>query len=233
LGEGVDLSVVLPAYQEADNLRLLLPRLRESLAGLGVQTETIIVDAIEPIDETASLCAQFPVRYVRRRNSNCFGDAVRTGIAEAHGRHILFMDADGSHAPELIPALYASIGEADIIAASRYVPAGRTENGLILVLMSRLLNVVYGAVLGIPCSDISNSFKLYRAVDIKGLKLISNEFDIVEEIICKVFRNNGRAVIKEIPFTFKVDSGNYETGIVFNIRIIFDSCMVQVVFLQL
>ncbi len=55
---------------------------------------------------------------------NTFGDAVRTGIAEAMGERIIFMDADGSHAPEFILKLIDQSDANEIVIASRYVEGG-------------------------------------------------------------------------------------------------------------
>lgn len=199
----VTLSVVLPSFQEEENLRVLLPRLLATLESLGVSNEIIVVDTPEPMDQTNGVCVQHKVRYVPRRGGNRYGDAIRTGIAEAEGEFILFMDADGSHTPEFIPELFKVANQYDIVIASRYIDKGHTENSLMLVMMSRILNLTYSLVLNLPCKDVSNSFKIYRATQLKPLKLLCNNFDIVEEILFKIHRHNDQITIKEIPYTFK------------------------------
>lgn len=197
------LSVVLPSYQEEENLRILLPRLLKTLQSLNAKCEIIVVDTPQPMDQTDEVCARYGVRYVSRRGGNRYGDAVRTGIEEAQGKHVLFMDADGSHTPEFIPKLFEYAGQYDVVIASRYIDKGHTENSFILVLMSRILNLTYSLVLNLPCKDVSNSFKIYRTAQLKPLKLLCNNFDIVEEILFKMSRCNPEMTIKEIPFTFK------------------------------
>ena len=199
----LDLSVVLPAYEEAANLRLLLPRLTRSLSTLGISHEILVVDTVEPRDDTAEVCADHAVRCVRRSPSNAFGDAYRTGIAETRGRRVLFMDADGSHAPEFIAELYPHVFEHDIVIASRYVKGGRTENSALLEFMSRVLNLTYAIVLGIRCRDMSNSFKIYDGDRLRRLDLRCGHFDIVEEIMVGFARDGRRLKIKEVPFTFR------------------------------
>lgn len=199
----MELSVVLPAYREEQNLRLLLPRLKAALGRLTPDHELLVVDSFHQADATAEICQANGARCVNRRHSDLFGDAVRTGIEEARGRYVIFMDADGSHAPEFIEQLYNHREEADIVIASRYIEGGDTENNPLLIAMSYVLNWIYGAVLGIKCRDISNSFKLYRAEQLKALKLYCGNFDIVEEILVKLVRNNKGARIKELPFTFE------------------------------
>jgi dolichol-phosphate mannosyltransferase len=199
----IELSVVIPAYLEEENLRLLLPRLRAVLEGLGVTQEILVIDTAKPMDNTAAVCAANGAVHLPRTGGNAYGDAVRTGIARAAGRFILFMDADGSHSPEYIPSLWMHAAENDIVAASRYVPGGATENPRLLIAMSRVLNVMYRTLLRINCLDVSNSYKLYRADLLKGIRLDCRNFDIIEEILIKCSLKRRGLRIREIPFSFK------------------------------
>ncbi len=204
----VALSVVIPSYLEEENLRLLLPRVREAArAALPADFpdqgfEVLVVDTETPLDSTAAVCSELGARYVNRRGGNTFGAAVRTGIAEAQGEHLLFMDADGSHSPEFIPKLYEHRDNFDVVIASRYVKGGYTENPSSLVWMSWILNMSYRWVLQLDCYDVSNSFKLYRGEQLRALTLKCSNFDIIEEILFKLNRRF-RIRIKEIPFTFR------------------------------
>lgn len=197
-----DLSVVLPAYRERDNLALLLPEIKRVASGLSPAYEVIVIDSFKPLDDTAALCGALGVRCVNRHNSDLYGDAVRTGIAEATGKYVVFMDADGSHTPAFISELWGHRESYDVVVASRYVEGGRTDNSLVLVLMSRMLNIIYSVVLGIRCGDISNSFKLYRGKMLKRLSLTTGNFDIVEEIFYKLVKRTPDLRIKELPFRF-------------------------------
>src|SRR5260221_14130380 len=106
MSHAVELSVVLPSYKEAEALSLLLPVLKEHLAKLTSSSEILVVDALEKVDDTPGVCAIQGVRHVFRSGGNTYGDAVRTGIAEARGEFILVMDADGSHNPAHMQRLW-------------------------------------------------------------------------------------------------------------------------------
>ena len=203
MGNSVDLSVVLPAFKEEDNLRLLLPRLHKTLTPLVGNYEIIVVDAVSPVDNTREVCTLNNVEYVSRENSNSFGDAVRSGIRKAKGKYVIFMDADGSHPPEFIARLYEYSERFDIVIASRYVDGGWTENSKLLTLMSRVLNITYSLVLNLDCKDVSNSYRLYRGDLLRSGHYSSHNFDIVEEILFKLNRSRGNLKIKEVPFLFK------------------------------
>jgi dolichol-phosphate mannosyltransferase len=198
----IELSLIIPAYREEENLRLVLPRVQKTLSQQGFSYEVLVVDTQSPLDKTAEACAENKVTYVPRENGNVYADAVRTGIKHASGKFILFMDADGSHTPEYIPELLKFRNDYDIVAASRYITGGDTENPKILIFLSWVVNAIYGLVLGIRIKDISNSFKLYRAEQIKTLELYCDHFDIIEEVIFKLHKKY-KIRVKEVPFTFK------------------------------
>ncbi len=198
----IELSIVIPAYREEENLRLLLPRLKAVLDETKLAFEILVVDTQTPLDNSKEVCEVEQLRYVPRENANDYADAVRTGISRALGTYILFMDADGSHTPEYIPKLLQYRQQFDVVSASRYVSGGDTENSFYLILMSRIVNLAYSIVLGLNCKDVSNSFKLYRASQLRELQLRCRNFDIIEEILFKLTRKF-KIKIKEVPFTFK------------------------------
>ncbi len=199
----INLSIILPAYCEEENLRLLLPRIISTMSNLAINYEVLVVDTIEPLDNTRAVCQEYEIKYLNRKSGNNYGDAIRTGIQAAGGEKIIFMDADGSHSPEFILKLLEYQDSYDVVIASRYIKGGYTENSKILVLMSQILNITYSIFLNIKCKDISNSFKLYDASLIKSINLYCDNFDIVEEILYKLSKNNKQLRIKEIPYTFK------------------------------
>lgn len=199
-----DLSVVIPAYLEEENLRLLLPRISMVLRSMNIQYEILVIDTCEPMDQTSNVCAQYSdVKYINRTMGNFYGDAVRTGIREGNAHHVLFMDADGSHTPEFIPVLFNRRIDHDVVIASRYTKGGGTDNSKILIVMSKIVNVMYSAVLNLKCKDVSNSYKLYRGDLLKNIVLYCNNFDIVEELLFKLSRMNRDLRICEVPYVFK------------------------------
>lgn len=203
MSHDLTLSIVLPAYMEEENLRQLLPRVMTVLSNLQVSGEVLVVDSMNPLDATREVCVSCGATYLNRSGGNYYGDAIRTGIRHARGEYIVFMDADGSHPPEFIVNLWNSRDEGDVIIASRYIEGGATDNSRSLVLMSLLVNMIYALVLNLRCKDVSNSFKLYRAQHLKRPQLHCQNFDVVEEILFKIKRDNPDVRIREIPFTFR------------------------------
>ena len=198
-----DLSVVLPAYREAPNLAELLPRLRQTLESFPLRFEILVIDTESPLDQMEQVCLQYGATYVQRSGGNDYGDAVRTGIRTAVGRFCLFMDADGSHPPEFIQQLLSVAEQSDVVVASRYVSGGGTDNSFVSTLMSRVLNVTFSIVLGLRCSDISNSFKLYRTEMLQSIPLQCRNFDVIEEILFRMQQQHPALRIREVPFHFR------------------------------
>jgi dolichol-phosphate mannosyltransferase len=199
----IELSIVLPAYKEAASLATLLPRLKDAAATLTPDHEIIVVDAQEPVDKTREICAQQGVRHVHRTGGNTYGDAVRTGIATATGTRVLFMDADGSHNPDCLAALWAKRDEFDVVIGSRYTEGGATENPLVLIFMSWVVNVTFRVCFGLKAKDVTNSLRLYPGAMLRAERLVSNNFDIVEEILIHLCGKRHRARVVEVPVTFE------------------------------
>ena len=146
-------SVVVPTFCEAENLRVLVPRLFDVLAHEGLSAEVIVVDDDSP-DATRAVCHQlgelFPLRLVIRRKERGLSSAVVHGLKLAQGDALVVMDADLSHPPEVVPQLVAALRDPDVdfVLGSRYIAGGSTEddwgrlrrlNSRAATLMARLL----------------------------------------------------------------------------------------------
>jgi len=195
----LEVSIVIPAYREAEALTKLLPALKSRVTELTGAYEILVVDAQQPVDETAAVCSTNAVRHLFRRYGNLYGDAVRSGIEEAGGRYIVFMDADGSHNPAHLKLLWEQREQYDVVIGSRYVAGGHTENPAILIFMSWVVNVIFRLVFQLHTKDVSTSFRLYRAELLKPLRLQCHHFDIVEELLILL---SGRRIL-EVPVTFE------------------------------
>lgn len=195
------ISVVIPAYKEADNLDLLIPKIQMALSSIDAY-EINIVDTMEPMDSLPDICKKYGVNYINRKGGNSYGDAIRTGFQSAKFEYLMIMDADGSHSPSDFSQMIDCADNYDLTIGSRYVKNGKTDNPAILILMSYVVNVCFRLVLGINVKDISDSFRLYRTADVKILNLECSNFDIVEEIIIKLAVNHKNYRIREVPITF-------------------------------
>ncbi|MDR2410630.1 MAG: glycosyltransferase [Bacteroidales bacterium] len=199
----MSISVVIPAYKEAENLEELLPKLNAVLLQIKQPYEILVIDTMSRKDNTEEICQKNKCAYVNRENGNGYGDAIRTGIRKASNKYLVVMDADGSHNSGDIVKFYEAIEKGyDLIIGSRYIVGGNSHNGLILKLMSYILNITYRMFFNIKAKDISNSFRMYRAEQLKSLVLECNNFDIVEEIIIKLSVSILQFKLLEVPIFF-------------------------------
>ena len=199
----IDLTIMIPAYLEAVALKDLLPRVKAAAAALTPSYEVLIVDTEQPMDDTAAVCEAAGVRHLHRSGGNNYGDAFRTGVAAARGKHLICMDADGSHNPSYFASMWARRNEWDITIGSRYAKGGQTENPAVLIFMSYVLNLTFRLAFSIKAKDVTNSFRLYRRAVIRDIPLESNAFDILEELLIKAVTHRPPATVGEVPVTFE------------------------------
>ncbi|WP_295093528.1 glycosyltransferase [Ruminococcus sp.] len=199
----MSISTVLLAYKEAENLKLLLPLIKKQLDKTGEKYEIIVIDTEKPLDNTEEVCKQFGAQYVNQKYPK-FGGAFRTGIECAKYDKFLILDSDGSHNPKYIPAIYNAMKpDIDLVIGSRYTKGGKTNDNKTSIIMSHCLNFVFRVALGIKAKDISTDYRLYRTEQLKTVKLESENYDILEEVLLKLKLHNGKLRIAEVPIVFK------------------------------
>lgn len=194
-----DLSIVIPALHEAENLRILLPKLRAVLEPLDLSAEIIVVDELAD-DKTRAVVAENS-GILLMPNTRGYGPALLAGLHAARSETIVTMDADLSHPPEFVKHLWLARQEADILIASRYVPGGKVNMPKIRWVLSRILNVFFSYGLGLCINDMSSGFRLYakQALDLQCP--YSTNFNILQELLVRAASRG--CTIREIPFTYQ------------------------------
>ena len=198
------LSVVLLSYQEAENLRVLLPQIIHNVRQCGEAYEVLVVDVNPSLDNTEEVCKEFGVDYYLQEEP-CFGGAFRTAIKYAKKDKFLIMDSDGSHDPKYIPDIYHKFVEEnnDVVIGSRYVKGGKTNDELSSQIMSKVLNTVFRISLGIKANDISTDYRMYKTAYLKQVKLTCNNYDVLQEVLLKMKIKKPSLMIGEVPISFK------------------------------
>lgn len=200
------ISVVLLAYKEEENLRVLFPQIIEQVEKCGEEYELLIVDTAEPLDNTKEVCDQYGARYINQEEPY-FGGAFRTAIKYANMDKFLIMDSDGSHPPVNIPDIYHKFvdEECDVVIGSRYVKGGVTNDAKSSIIMSHLLNFAFRVALGIKAKDLSTDFRMYHTKELKKVKLDCENYDVLEEVLLKLKINRPKRKLKvgEIPINFQ------------------------------
>ncbi len=200
-----EVSIVVPTYREAENLRELIERIAAAMRPAGRPFEVIVVDDDSP-DDTARVMAQLageghPARLVTRTDERGLSGAVLRGFREAEGGVLVCMDADLSHPPEALPELVraAEEPETDFVIGSRYVRGGSTEEGWGLL---RWLNSKVATLLARPFTrardPMAGFFALRREVFERAAPLNPIGYKVGLELLVKC----GCRRVREVPIHF-------------------------------
>jgi dolichol-phosphate mannosyltransferase len=199
--------VVIPTYQERDNLGPVVARLHAAVP----EADVLVVDDASP-DGTGELADEMAaadprIKVLHRTGKQGLGAAYLAGFATAlRGDYqiVVEMDADGSHPPEDLPALIAALDDADVVLGSRYVPGGIVRNWPARrQLISRAGNLYSRVALGVQIKDITAGYRVFRRQVLEELDLDQ----VASQGYCFQIDMAWRAVlggfrVREVPITF-------------------------------
>lgn len=197
------ISVIIPAFNEAENLKILLPELHSILSDICSEYEILVIDSRKSADSSENVCKANSAKYLRQ-NDFGYGDAFRTGIIKAIGEAILIVDADNSQDISKIPLMYEAFNEGfDVVIGSRYVEGATTKDPFTSVVMSKILNTTYRIALGFKERDISTDFRFYRRNMLMNIDTHCSDFDVIEETLFLLKKKYPSLKIKEVPIDYK------------------------------
>ncbi len=204
--------VVVPTYDEADNLAPLVAAALPALALAGVAPHVLVVDDDSP-DGTGRLAERLAaadprVHVLHHGPKRGLGPAVVAGMerALAGGADlVLTMDADGSHDPRDLPRLAAAAADADLVLGSRRVPGGATADwGAGRRALSRAGSAYARTVLGVGVRDLTGGFKCFRRRVLEQVHLgdvRSNGYVFQVELTFRTVRAG--FAVAEVPIVFR------------------------------
>ena len=201
-------AVVLPTYNESENIARLLTQLRNVLP----DARLFVVDDNSPdgTGDIAERCAREMggIEVLHRPGKQGLGSAYRQGFTHviAQGVDVVVsMDVDFSHDPLAIPAMLAAIESgSDAVIGSRYVSGGGTKNWpLHRRLLSRWGNLYTGAVLGVKVRDCTSGFRAYRSSALAAIAPETTKaegYAFLSELVVRLSRRGLK--ISEVPILF-------------------------------
>jgi len=195
------ISIVIPTFNEKENLEELLRRIDSSLRG--IDYEVVIVDDNSPdgtAEEALKLSERYPVRVMLRAERSGLSSAVLDGMKMARGDIICVMDADLQHPPELLKELYERILEGDIVIASRYVKGGSVEGWSFLRRLISRASILLARLLIPKVRGIRDTSSGYFMIKRECLdpEINPRGFKILLEILAKTECTR----IYEVPYSF-------------------------------
>jgi dolichol-phosphate mannosyltransferase len=196
---GCQLTVLIPAFNQAVHLDRLLPTLRDELQSLEINHQLMVVDG-GSTDGTEQVVGRHEARLIRQTMPG-YGGALRNGFDQAAGEYVLTLDADGSHDPSVLKAMWTARAEAAVVIASRYVAGGGAEMPRTRRALSRILNRLLRRGLSLPYSDLSSGYRLYRRAAVAALPLQATGYDLLPEILIRLVAEG--YPVREVPFRYQ------------------------------
>ena len=199
--------VLLPTYNELENLPLIMERIRAAVP----DADVLVLDDNSP-DGTGELADEMAaddprIQVLHRTGKEGLGKAYLAGFAWGLERGydaLIEIDADGSHPPEVLPRMLEVAGEADLVIGSRWVPGGAIVNWpKSREIISRGGNLYIRLALGMPVKDATAGYRVYRASALRtmGLGDVSSQgYCFQVDLTWRAVRQG--LVVAEVPITF-------------------------------
>jgi dolichol-phosphate mannosyltransferase len=199
--------VIVPTYNEVENIRLITDRVRRSVPSV----DLLIADDNSP-DGTGGIADELVasdnhIFVMHRAGKEGLGAAYVAGFSWAKDKGydvVVEMDADGSHAPEELPKLLDALRDTDAVLGTRYVPGGSVHNWpMHRLLLSRGGNIYIRMALGMPFKDATGGYRAYRmaVLDKIDVATVSSQgYSFQVELAWRSYKHGFR--IAEVPITF-------------------------------
>jgi dolichol-phosphate mannosyltransferase len=204
--------IVVPTYNESANMTELIAKIFAHLP----DADVLVVDDQSP-DGTAELVdklrdAHSRLHLLRRGGPRGLGYAYTAGIRYGLDNEFTVigtMDADLSHDPAHLPAMFALLSKADVVIGSRYIRDGGTVNWSVYrVALSWTANKFASALLRIPAHDITSGFRLYRRSALEWLRtteIKSTGYSFLVELLFRACRGGAKIVEQPIIFHDRIN----------------------------
>ncbi|GIJ45541.1 dolichol-phosphate mannosyltransferase [Virgisporangium aliadipatigenens] len=199
--------VVIPTYNEAENVRIITGRVREAVP----QVDILVADDNSP-DGTGAIADELSaadpqIHVLHRPGKQGLGAAYLAGFqwAREHGYDaVCEMDADGSHAPEELHRLLDALKDSDAVLGTRYMPGGKVVNWpWNRLALSKAGNFYIRMALGVPFKDATGGYRAYRMPVLDKIEVdnvLSQGYCFQTELAWRAHRSGCKVV--EVPITF-------------------------------
>eukprot|EP00347_Sterkiella_histriomuscorum_P010412 403376402 len=204
-------SVLLPTYNERENLPLIMWLLMKTATEEKLNMEVVIIDDNSPdntqgvVKGLQKIYGEDKIKLLARPGKMGLGSAYIDGLKYATGNFVILMDADLSHHPKFIPEFIKKQQEtnADVVTGTRYLPGGGVFGwDLNRKLTSRVANFIASVLLAPKASDLTGSFRLYKREVLEKIMPVVKSRGYVFQIEIIVKAQYMGYKIEEIPITF-------------------------------
>lgn len=206
-GGGLDISIVMPAYNEEENIEKTVRRCHEVLSAMD-RTGEIIVANDGSGDRTGEILRGLKgavpgLVVVDHERNRGYGAALRSAVAAARGRYIVTMDSDGQFDIGELPGFFSTeMNGTGVVTGYRR----KKRDTLFRVFANRGLNGLISLLFGVRFSDINCAFRVYRAEVIKEIDIESTGYQAPSEIMIKIV-NKGYGTVEVGVSHYKREGG--------------------------
>lgn len=194
-----NISVILPAKNEAHSLDELLPRIKMYCP----DSEILVVDD-GSTDDTSEVCNRHNINLIKQPHTLGNGAAIKTGARAASGEIYVFMDSDGQHKPEDIPELLKELDRGyDMVVGGRFK---ESHGSFIRYIGNQFYNILASWVTGHKIADLTSGYRVVKADKfLDFINILPNGFSYPTTITMVFFRVGYS--VKYIPVEMKRDKG--------------------------
>jgi len=194
------ISVVIPAFNEEENIGVVLKDLHEALRKIGIPYEVIVIND-GSVDRTAEIAKENNVLVIDNGENLGKGAALKAGFLKARGKYIITMDADGSHRPEDIPKLLNPLlngDDIDAVTGSRFSDKeGKDSTSILHLIGNNIINALILFLTGRYITDSQSGFRIYKRDALRKLTINSSRYEIESELTIKMLKKG--LIIREVP----------------------------------
>jgi glycosyltransferase involved in cell wall biosynthesis len=194
------LSIIIPAYNEAATIHLILDKVKNVTLVNNIEKEVIIIDDCSK-DDTKGAIQRYVsqnqdlnIQYYEHQVNKGKGAAIHTGISRAKGEYLLIQDADLEYDPDEYNDLLKPVlsGFADIVYGSRFM--GSNPHRILFfwhTIGNRFLTLICNMFTNLNLTDMETCYKLFRTEILQSIKLKENRFGFEPEVTAKISRIPG------------------------------------------
>lgn len=184
------LSVVIPCYNEEENIHRIPKELVPELDKLGIDYEILVIDDGSS-DNTVAFAENLQIsrlKIIKHEKNLGLGEAIKTGFRNVSRELIITLDADFSFRPELILLLLKRYekGDVDLVIGSPKLAKHHEELTFFAWFVSKAAIYVYRALFGRELTSVNQILRLYQAKDVKNLEIDARGFEVFAEILFRL-----------------------------------------------